>query len=67
MATTIQFVPVYDRYTKRSGILIDTAFLTEVKLDLYERQKTDLTALDMLNWLQQCVDKAEENIKLRRG
>jgi hypothetical protein len=65
MSNTISFTPVYDRCTQKSGILVDREFLDQIKLDLYEKQKTSLTALEMLDWLKACVNQAETNRKNR--
>ena len=54
---TISVITMYDRNTQKTNLLVDTDLLNQLRVDLYKNERTHTTALELLDWLQTCLDR----------
>jgi hypothetical protein len=59
---TISINTMYERKTNKHSLRVDTELLNALRVDLYKSERTHTTALELLDWLQTCLDRAEQDI-----
>lgn len=58
---TIRITTMYDKTTKKFNLLVDNELLNALRVDLYKYNRTNTTALELLDWLETCLIKATHN------
>lgn len=55
---TIRITTMYDKTTKKFNLLVDNELLNALRVDLYKYNRTNTTALELLDWLETCIANA---------